>query len=129
MTYADNPHKHGRPSRMARAAVAVFSMRFTPTELDALAYHMERTGISRSDIVREAMRRQGLFGDVWVEFRTLEPPGGYAENTTVRLTRPELEALDRHARRMNTKRAPLVRAALDDMGLFGFTAVDIFPED
>lgn len=129
MTYADNPHKHGRPSRMARAALAVFSMRFTPTELAALAFHMERTGISRSDIVREAMRRAGLFGDAWIEFRTLEPERGFAENTTVRLTRPELEALDRHARRMNTKRAPLVRAAIDDMGLFEHVAIDIFPED
>lgn len=114
---------------MARAAIAVFSMRFTPTELEAIAYHMERTGISRSDIVREAMRRQGLFGDVWVEFRMLEPPGGFSENITVRLTRPELEALDRHARRMNCRRAPLVRAAIDDMGLFQHHAIDIFPED
>lgn len=128
MTYADNPHKVGPPFRASSAASKCVTMRFNEDELEAVARHVERTGFSRAELVREAIRRAGLFGEAWLEFAIKEPPGGIAENVVVRFTRPELEALDRHVRRLATKRAKVIRGAMDQMGLFSRARVDMFAD-
>lgn len=125
MGYYDNPHKVGRPTRAQRAATVCITVRLFEEDLDQIAVHVEQTGFSRAELIREAMRRYGLFGDKWLKFRAQGLPGSSSENVTVRLTRPEFEACDRHVRRTTIKRGQLIRAAMERMGLFRRGKIDM----
>lgn len=128
MGYADNPHARGRPTRAARASSICASVRFVDDELETLALHVERTGFSRAELIREAIRRAGLFSDEWLDFPQHEPSGEVSESVTIRFTRPEMDALDRHVRRLVAKRARLIRGAVQAMGLFHRARLSMDPE-
>ena len=125
MSYEDNPHKYGAPTRAQRASTVCITVRLYEEDADTVQLHVTRSGFSRAELIREAMRRAGLFSDQWVKFEKQELPGSTSENVTIRLTKPEAMAVDRHVRRLEVKRAQLVRGAMQQMGLFGRAPIDM----
>lgn len=123
MAYEDNPHKNGRPCRDKKASIVV-TFAVEAQDFVTIHKHAARTQISCGELLREAIRRVGLFNDRWKEFHT-EDVKGETERMTVRLTRPELDAVDRHCRRLMLLRSAAIRSAARSMGLFSDTEVPL----
>ncbi len=54
------PHVPGRPPR-ADAPTTQISVRLTHEERAAVELHVQSTGMTRAELIRDAMERQGLF--------------------------------------------------------------------
>jgi hypothetical protein len=66
VSYADHPHKNGRPRRAA-AVSQHKTVRFTPDEIAALEMHAQRASerlkraVSVSEVMRAGLAQLGLF--------------------------------------------------------------------
>lgn len=133
MVYSPHNHKPGRPKRAKSLSLST-TLRLTNEELFAVDRHIAPR-LSRTELIRIAMAKMGLFSMASIEVTLYEPPGtahvlrspsGPSHVVTVRLDEAERDALWLHSQRTGFPRSTLIRESMHRAGLFGPLTREIY---